>query len=139
MSLLSVRTRSLVVHLAVLLLLVPALLPQGMMVARDGALGQIEITLCSAVGGRNVWLDLDTGRLSDVAQLSDEHQQDSTEHAASDQLCPFAVASAVALAQSTVLGPVFTPPARPRHFAITLTARSFRGGRMPPRGPPLMS
>ena len=138
MTMVSNRSRSLIALFAILLLLVPALLPQGMMLARDNALGQIEITLCSGIGGRNVWLDLDTGRFSD--SLPPDHtQSDEAEHATSNQLCSFAVVAAVVLPGSPPVGSDFATFYLPTTIAPAQPASQFRGGRLPPRGPPLIS
>jgi hypothetical protein len=134
----SSKFRSVITQFAILLLLVPALLPQGMMMARDNALGQIVITMCSGVGGRNVWLDLDTGRFSDSLH-AEQSQTDEGQHANSNQLCPFAAVAAVALPDSPSIGANFTTSYLPNAIAPILPYSRFRGGRLPPRGPPLIS
>jgi hypothetical protein len=135
----SYRPRSLIAHLAVLLLLVPALLPQGMMLTHNSALGQVEITLCSGIGERNVWLDLDTGSFSDNPLLSDHSSDEDSDHTTANQLCSFAVVTALALPQSPAIGSPGSTSPLPNSIALNPTIRRYPGGTLPPRGPPVLS
>jgi|AntAceMinimDraft_12_1070368.scaffolds.fasta_scaffold50171_2 hypothetical protein len=134
------KPRSLIAHLAVLLLLVPALLPQGMMLTRNSILGQIEITMCAGIGERSVWLDLDTGSFSEEPVLVDHPPEDDDNHTTANQLCSFAVVSALALPKNSVFGSVDSDR-QVQHSSATEnpTIRRYLGGHLPPRGPPLMS
>ncbi len=109
-----------IAQFATMLLLVSALLPQGMMLARNAQTGLVEITICSGFDSRTVLLDVNSGalidpagRLSlpvstaldstaldstalDIATQSDTDPADEHPDSASE-LCPFALAGAVAL------------------------------------------
>ncbi|MFT5793462.1 MAG: hypothetical protein ACI9OF_001506 [Saprospiraceae bacterium] len=127
-------------YLAVLLLLVPALLPQGMMLTRNSVLGQVEITMCAGIGERNVWLDLETGSFSDEPVLAGHSPEDDDDHANVNQLCSFAVVSVLALPQNPSVGSGDSVR-QVQHSGVTQNPiiRRFPGGHLPPRGPPSVS
>jgi hypothetical protein len=110
-----------------------------MMLTRNSDLGQIEITLCSGIGERNVWLDLDTGSLSDNPRLSDHSSDEDDDHATANQLCSFAVVTAIALPQNPIIESHGSTS--PLHNSVTQnpTIRRYPGGTLPPRGPPPLS
>ncbi|XOV89947.1 MAG: hypothetical protein ACFHX7_08670 [Pseudomonadota bacterium] len=140
-------TNRLIAQFIVLLLLVPALVPQGMMLARNAQTDTVEITICSGFNSRTVWLDLETGALIDpsgklslpVSTAAADHLPADDPSAASSSLCPFALAGAALLVQvvpvpeilpgSNSIEPV---PAGEDPLAVPYL-------HLPSRGPPILS
>jgi hypothetical protein len=68
-----------------------------MMLTHSSAFGKIEIIMCAGIDERNVGLDLDTGSSSKELVLVDQSLGDDDDHASANQLCSFAVVSALVL------------------------------------------
>jgi hypothetical protein len=124
-------------------LVVPALIPTGYMIGTNSASNLVEITICSAINHRQVFLDLNTGK---ILGDSDDHVQrfnvspDVTQQIP-DELngdpCPFWLASAAALINNSVnASNLHTAP---RITTVSLVSRLLISHPTPPlpaRGPP---
>jgi len=135
-------------------LLVPMLVPAGMMLARDSESNIIELSICSATNPRTVLFDLETGALVDpdphlastdsalvVNPILDSAPAVEKDHhpVSGDDICPFD------LATSDQLSIAGTPEGEPSfpNTAIIQSTREFLPAlsehpSSPPRGPPIV-
>jgi len=149
-TILSPDTKQLLMKIAqlyfIVSLLVPMLVPAGMMLTRNSESNIVELSICSATNPRIVFFDLNTGALvkPDPYLTSTEPVPavvGTGEHPVSDtDLCPFDLATTDHLSITALAHDATAPPAgeSPRQTIVS-GFRQTKHPSLPPRGPPQVS
>ena len=117
-------------------LVVPMLMPAGMMLSRNSDSNVVELTICSATDPRTVFINIETGALLSADPFLTGNPE-APEHHPDQDICPFDLATNDQLSLAKV-EPDATPalPAKP---ALTANASQFFSQKhpsIPPRSPP---
>jgi len=127
-------------------LLVPMLVPAGMMLSRNSESNIVELSICSAFDPRTVLLNIETGELVNpdlhLASTSTASDNSDTKHhpGTDKKLCPFQLATTAHLTISALVASQIAPPtvASDDHLGEIFYSQTVHPS-SPPRGPPLVS
>ena len=124
-------------------LVVPMLVPAGMMLSKDHESNIIELSICSATNPRTVLFDLQTGSLvtpdPHLASTEQAVEQEVVDHGiVADEICPFDLATSDLLFVADLnTSDVIQPSADLARIHHILLFKSEHPSR-PPRGPPVL-
>jgi hypothetical protein len=134
-------------------LILPALIPSGLMLSRDNEGNFVELTVCSATNHRKVLMNLDTGAVVDIDATSDAAMMMAETLPAQsgppdidelpsyqNELCPFSQATAdQVITPELQFRATHLPADRALLQIITLRFDETKHRSLPARGPPSLS